>query len=208
MKKLAMTSIIGLALAIAFGFGFVPATEQTASCADCETSNLPEIRKAFDAFDAECKKQLAASEAPKTAEEKKKGCFVSNVYNKLLPIMKALSKDNRFGPGDRILLVGETQNGNLLAGANRGFQTVAPLDKDSMTIDLNKLDGGNGAIVRICTVDENGVQTRVGTINFPENNETGKQSVVVSGTKGKIVRIDIASFGSVAKKFKYTLTSK
>ena len=199
MKKLAITSIIGLALAIALGFGFIPAAEQTASCAECESDNLPGIKKAFDAFDAECKKQLAAG------GDQKKGCFVSNVYNKLLPIMKALSKDNRFGPGDRVLFVGETQNGNLLAGANRGFQSGAPLDKESLTVEINKIDGGNGALVKICTVDENGNQTRVGTLNFAENNQTGPQSVTVQGTKGKIVRVDIHSFGGVAKKFQYRL---
>lgn len=201
MKKLAIASIFGLAFAIALGFGFIPGMEQSASCAECESDNLPGIKKAFESFDAECKKQLTAG------EDQKKGCFVSNVYNKLLPIMTALSKDNRFGPGDRILLVGQTQNGNLLAGANRGFQTVAPLDKDSLTVKINKTDGGNGAIVKICAVDEKGVQTRVGTLNFAENNETGEKSVTVNGVQGKIVRVDIHSFGGVAKKFKYTLTT-
>jgi hypothetical protein len=199
MKKIVITSLFGLAFAIAIGFGFVPSMEQSASCAECESDNLPNIKKAFDAFDAECKKQLTAG------EDQRKGCFASNVYNKVLPIMKGLGKDNRFGPGDRILLVGETQNGNLLAGANRAFQTVAPLDKDSLTIELNKLDGGNGAIVKICTVDDKGNLKRVGTLNFEENNETGAKKVTVNGTQGKIVRLDVASFGSAIKKFKYTL---
>ena len=199
MKKLAITSIIGLAILVALGFGFIPQMEQRAACADCDSDNLPNIKKAFDAFDENCKKQLAAG------EDQKKGCFVSNVYNKLLPIMKALSKDNRFGPGDRILFVGEQQNGNLLAGANRDFQSGAPLDKDSLTVEVNKTDGGNGAIIRVCTVDDKGNQQRVGSFRFEENNETGKKSVNVTGTKGKIVRIEISSFGGVAKKFQYQL---
>jgi hypothetical protein len=128
MKKLAITSIIGLILAIALGFGFIPAVEQTASCAECESDNQNGIKKAFESFDAECKKRLAAGEDPQT------GCFTSNIYNKVVPILKGLAADNRFGPGDRILLIGIPQNGNLLAGANRGFQTVAPLDKSSIKI--------------------------------------------------------------------------
>lgn len=199
MKKLVITSIFGLATAIALGFGFIPSMDQSASCADCETDNLPGIQKAFEAFDELCKKQLA------DGKEQRKACFISNTYNKILPTMKALGKDNRFGPGDRILLIGETQNGNLLAGANRAFQTVAPLDKDSVTIDLDKIDGGNGALVKICSVDEKGVVKRVGTLNFAENNEPGKKSATVTGVQGKILRIDISSFGGVAKKFKYTL---
>lgn len=199
MKKLAITSVFGLAFAFAVGFGFIPSLEQSAACADCESDNLPGITKAFQSFDEECKKQLAAG------ADQKKGCFTSNIYNKIVPILNALSKDNRFGPGARILIPGQTQNGNLLAGANRGFQTLAPLDKDSLTVELNKTDGGNGALVKICTVDENGVTTRVGTLRFDENTTTGPQQTTVSGTKGKIVRIDIHSFGGALKKFKYTL---
>lgn len=201
MKKVAITSIFGLACAIAFGFGFIPQVEQTASCAECESDNLPGIKKAFESFDTECKKQLADS------ADQRKGCFTSNIYNKILPIMKAFGKDNRFGPGDRILLIGETQNGNLLAGANRGFQTVAPVDKDSVTVKLQKIDGGNGAIVKICAVSEDGSMKRVGTINFAEDNETGEKTATLSGVQGKIIRVDIASFGGVVKKFQYKLST-
>lgn len=199
MKKLTITSIFAIVLAVAFGFGFIPAAEEQAFCAECESDNLPGIKKAFESFDAECKKQLEAG------ADQKKGCFVSNVYNKILPTMKGLAADNRFGPGDRILLIGIQQNGNLLAGANRGFQTVAPMDSDSLTVKVNKLDGGNGALVKICSVDENGTLKRIGTINFAENNETGEKTATVTGVKGKIVRIDFNSFGGVAKKFKYTV---
>lgn len=199
MKKFAITSIFGLAFTIAVGFGFIPSLEQSAACADCETDNLPGIKKAFQDFDTECKKQIAAGEDPKRA------CFISNVYNKLIPIMNAFSKDNRYGFGARTLMVGQSQNGNLLAGANRGFQTLAPHDEESLTVEINKTDGGNGALVKICTVDEDGTTKRVGTIRFEENNQTGAQQAVVTGTKGKIVRIDIHSFGGALKKFKYTL---
>jgi hypothetical protein len=199
MKKLAITSIFGLVLAIALGFGFIPSMDQSAACADCETDNAAGIKKAFLAFDEECKKQLTAG------EDQKGGCFVSNIYNKILPIVSAIGKDNRFGPGDRLLLVGQPQNGSLLAGTNRSFQTVAPLDKDSLTVEVNKTDGGNGALIKICAVDEDGKTTRVGTIRFEEDNETGKKQAVVTGTKGKIVRVDFNSFGGALKKFKYTL---
>ncbi len=201
MKRLVFTSILGLALAAALGFGFIPSMEQSASCADCQADNLPAAKKAFEAFDEQCKKQLADS------KEQSKGCFVSNVFNKILPVLKGLAKDNRFGPGDRILFVGETQNGNLLAGANRTFLAGAPSPKNTMTVKVNKTDGGNGAIVKICAIDKDQKVTRVGTINFEEKNETGEKSANITGIEGKIIQIEIASFGSVAKKFKYSLTT-
>ncbi len=199
MKKLAMTSIFGLALAFALGFGFIPSMDTSASCAECESDNLPKVKKAYQDFADECAKQVA------DGKEQPKKCFVPNVYNKLVPILKALSKDGRYSPGDRILLVGETQNGNLPAGINRDFQMLTPSPKDSMTVEINKTDGGNGALVKICTVDENGTLKRVGTINFAEENKNGTEKATITGIEGKIVRIQVASFGSAVKKFKYTL---
>lgn len=199
MKKLTIMSVFGLALAIALGFGFIPSLDRSASCADCESDNLPKVKKAFLDFAAECAKQLEAG------EKETKKCFVPNVYTKIVPILKALSKDGRYSPGERILLVGETQDGNLIAGANRDFQMLTPSPKDSMTVEVNKTNGGNGGLVRICSVDDKGNVKRVGTLNFAEDDKTGPQKVTVTGVENKIIRISVASFGAVRKNFKYTL---
>lgn len=203
MKKLAITSIFGLALAIAVGFGFIPAAEQKASCADCPPDNLNTHREIYKAFDEECEKRNGGPVASRVL------CFAADYYTDILALMKVLVKrDNRFGPGDRILFVGESQNGLLLAGANRTFESGIPLDKDSLTVEVNKTDGRSGAIVKICTVDGNGTLKRVGTINFPEDNNTGLRTATIVGVKGKVVRISVESFGGVAKTFKYTLKTK
>jgi hypothetical protein len=203
MKKLALTSIIGLIMTIALGFGFIPAAEQKAYCAECDTDTTISFYDIYKTFDEECEKKK------KKGEERNKAlCFTFNIYNEIFQTMKTLAGDNRFGPGDRILFVGSSQNGNLLAGANRTFQSGIPLDKDSLTVEVSKTDGRNGAIVKICTVDENGVFKRVGTINFPEDNDTGTKSAIVTGVKGKLVRISVESFGSAAKTFKYTLKTR
>ena len=200
MKRILFIAVAALTLAVVFGFGFIPATERTASCADCDTSNMKGIADIFTEFVKECRKK------DPDANQQPKKCLNQTIYNGILIVMKALGKDNRFGPGERILLVGETQNGNLLAGTNRGFNSVIPLNKDSLTVEVNKTDGRNGAIVKICAVDENGAQKRVGTINFPEDsNETGKKTVTVTGVEGKVIRVDIESFGSAVRKFTYTL---
>lgn len=201
MKKLAFTSIIGLAIAIALGFGFIPSLEQSASCADCNNDDATVAKVIYDKFNEECSKLVKDPKVPE------KLCLALNTYNKLLPTLKTLAKDNRFGPGDRILFVGESQNGNLVAGINRTFQAGAPSPKNTMKVTVNKTDGGNGAIVKVCTVDKDGKLARVGTINFPEDKTTGAKSVDVSGVEGKIVRVEVASFGGAAKKFQYTLAT-
>jgi hypothetical protein len=199
MKRFLVTSILGLSLAAVYGFGLIPALEQSAACADCEAGNLPGIKKAFEAFDAECKKQLEAG------EDQRKGCFVSNTYNKILPVMKNLAKDNRFGPGDRILFIGESQNGNLVAGANRTFVSGAPSAKNNLTVEVNKTNGENGAIIRVCAVDKDGKVTRVGSFRFEEKEKDGPKSVTVNGVEGKIIQIEVGSFGGALRNFKYTL---
>jgi hypothetical protein len=201
MKKFAITSIFGLAFAIATGFGLISPLERSASCADCNNDDATIAKKIYDKFTEECAKLIPDPKIPK------KACLAVNTYNKLLPTLKQLAKDNRFGPGDRILFPGEAQNGLLVAGVNRTFQAGAPSAKNSMKVTLNKTDGGNGAIVKICAIDESGGLTRVGTLNFAEDNNTGPKSVDVSGIEGKIVRIEVASFGGALKKFKYTLAT-
>ncbi len=199
MKRLVFTSILGLVLAGIYGFGFIPSFDQSAACADCEASNLPAAKKAFDAFDAECKKQLA------DGSEQRKACFVSNIYNKILPVMKNLAKDNRFGPGDRILFIGESQNGNLVAGANRTFVAGSPSPKDTLKVDITKTDGDNGGFIRVCAIDSNGTVKSVGTAKFEEKEANGTKTINVTGIEGKIIQIEVASFGGVVKNFKYTL---
>lgn len=199
MKKLTVTAIFGLALAIALSFGFIPSMEQSAACADCNNDDATVAKKIYDKFTEECAKVIPDPKVPA------KLCLAVNTYNKILPKLKEFAKDNRFGPGDRILFVGEAQNGNLLAGTNRTFQAGAPSPKNTMTVTVNKTDGGNGAIVKICAVDKDGKLHRVGTINFPEDQSTGAKSVDVSGIEGEIVRVEVASFGSAVRKFQYTL---
>lgn len=197
MKKLLFTSVLGLGLALAIGLGF----EQTAACADCEAGNLPGAKKAFEAFDENCKKQLEDGKK----DEQRKACFVSNVYNKILPVMKNLAKDNRFGPGDRILFIGESQNGNLVAGANRTFIAPAPSSKNNLKVEITKTNGENGGFIRVCTIDDKGVIKSVGTAKFDEKAPDGTKTIDVTGIEGKIIQIEVASFGGVLKNFKYTL---
>ena len=50
MKKLAITSIFGLAFAIALSFGFIPSMDTVGFMRRCESDNLPGIKKAFAGF--------------------------------------------------------------------------------------------------------------------------------------------------------------
>lgn len=201
MKRLLVSSVLGLALVAALGFGFIPSMEQSASCADCNSEDASVAKKIYDKFVEECGKLIPNPSVPE------KVCLALDKYNKILPTLKAFAKDNRFGPGDRILFVGEAQNGNLVAGANRTFQAGAPSPKNTMKVTVNKTNGNNGAIVKICAIDKDGKLSRVGTINFAEDGSTGAKSADVTGIEGKIIRVEVASFGGALKNFKYTLAT-
>lgn len=168
-----------------------------ALCSDCDPTDLAGIKKTFVTFDEQCKKQMAG-----TITE----CFSSNIYNKVLPIMKALSKDNRFGPADRILVLGETRTGSVVSGTDRTFQTPAPVDKGHVTVSLNKLAGVSGAAVKICAVSEDGTMRRVGTVELERGNDPGEGSARLSGMQGKIIRISIVGRGTAVDKVQFSLT--
>lgn len=201
MKRLLVSTILGLALVAVYGFGLIPSLDQSAACADCNGEDASVAKQIYDKFNEECKKIPEGQTGGKA-------CFVLNTYNKILPTLKKLAKDNRFGPGDRILFVGEGQAGNLIAGANRTFQAGAPSAKDTMKVTVTKTNGNNGALIKICAIDASGNLTRVGTINFPDDKSTGAKSADIKGIEGKIVRVEVASFGGVAGNFKYALATE
>ena len=95
----------------------------------------------------------------------------------------------------------------MVAGVNRTFQAGTPSAKNTMKVTVNKTDGGNGAIVRVCAIDINAKITSLGSFKFDEDKDTGTKSIDVTGLEGKIVRVEVASFGGAAKNFKYTLTT-
>lgn len=184
-------------LAIAITFGAIAFNQTPARCADCSGENSQGIKRAFEVFGEQCKKQFGD---PAGALAR---CFEPNVYNKILPIMKALGKDNRFGPGDRVFLPGETLNGTVTTGSSRVWQTAAPLNKDQLSIRASKLSPHGGLQIKVCGISENGSTKRIGTINFEESST--ERNVVISGLQGRVVQIEILAAGSVANKIQYSL---
>jgi hypothetical protein len=199
MRKTIITSIIGLVAIIGIALGFVPSLSGASMCSECYADNLSGLKRAFEAFYDNCRKQLP------DGGFQKQTCYASNTYNKVLPIMKALSRDNRFGPANRTILVGDIQTGNLQAGASRSFQTVAPLDKQTLNLEINKTSGGGGAIVRVCSIDETGSLKPLTAIKVEETDETTSRSTTLNDVQGKMIRIDIAGIGGAQKIFQYTV---
>ena len=200
MKSLTRKTVLKATLIVAAVFGSITFQQTSASCAECGVENSAGIKKAFEVFHEQCRKQLGDTGQQRAV------CFAPNVYNKILPILKALGKDNRFGPGDRIFLVGESLNATLSAGSTRIWQTAAPINKDQVTIKFAKVSPQGSVRLGVCVVGEDGQARRVGTINFEESAAAGERAVSVSGVQSKIVRIEIAASGPAATtKIQYSL---
>jgi hypothetical protein len=81
------------------------------------------------------------------------------------------------------------------------------MDKDSLTVKVEKKGGKGGANVRICKIDENKKYIHLKTMTFEDNGGAATKSETVTGVKGQLVQVFIDGSGGVSKAFDYTLTT-
>ena len=110
----------------------------------------------------------------------------------------------RIGP--RRIEYGNTQTGTLISTGSRVFIAPAPLDKDSVTFKVKKVDGKAKTDVVICKVDEKGNFTKLVEFEFDKGEDNNGQEITrtVTGVKGHMVQIRLDA-DSVVRKFEYTL---
>jgi hypothetical protein len=117
-----------------------------------------------------------------------------------------MANNGRWTIGPRRIEFGNTQTGSLVSTASRVFISAAPLDKDSVTFKVKKLDGKAKAQIIICKVTENGDFINLYEGEFDKGNDNIGQEITktVTGVKGHLVQIRIDA-DSVIKKFEYQL---
>jgi hypothetical protein len=170
----------------------------------CGGENAKAVADLYKNWSAECIKEIGAN-PPADPNTRTQLCLAADKFNKMLPKLKALAANGPFTIGPRDLMVGTSQNGDIVNPGFRTFLSPSPLDKDSLTVEVNKTDGKAGALVYICKIDENKHYTHLKNIAFDEGNNTATKKETVSGVKGSIVQVFINGNGGVAKAFKYTL---
>jgi hypothetical protein len=198
MKSLILILLFSISLFIGFSL-------QTKTCADgaCGREALSAVENLLKNWSTECEKIADG----KTGEEASKTCLASSKYSQLAPKLKQLANNGPFTLGPRDLAVGTAQNGTIVNPAFRTFLTSALMDKDSLTVKIEKKSGKGGANIRICKIDEKKKFTHLKTITFSEGDETGIKSETVTGVKGHLIQIFIDGTGGVSKAFDYTLTT-
>lgn len=198
MKKL--FSILFAAIIFAIGLNF-----QTKTCAEgaCgrEATNI--VESLLKNWSTECEKISDG----KTGDEASRICLAAPKYSILAPKLKQLANNGPFTLGPRDLAVGTAQNGTIINPAFRTFLSSALLDKESLTVKIEKKGGKGGANIRICKIDEKKKYTHLKTIIFEEGDGTSTKSETVTGVKGYLIQIFIDGTGGVSKAFDYTLTT-
>lgn len=198
MKKIILVALFSISLI--FGLKF-----QTKTCADgvCGREMTSVIESLLKNWTTECDKVADG----KTGEEASRICLAANKYQQLAPKLKQLANNGPFTLGPRDLAIGTSQNGTIVNPAFRTFLTPALLDKDSLTIKVEKKGGKGGANIRICKIDEKKKYTSLKNITFEDGDGTLIQSATVTGVKGHLVQVFIDGTGGVSKAFDYTLTT-
>jgi hypothetical protein len=194
-----------VAIALISGAGRTTATVQPVPFDDvCGGENIKAVETLLKNWSEQCIKEIGTN-PPAEPNTRTQLCLAADKFKKLAPKLKALAANGPFTIGPRDLMVGTSQNGDIVNPAVRTFLTPSLLDKDSLTVEVNKTDGRGGALIRICKIDENKKFTSLKTIAFEEGNNTGTKRETVTGVKGHIVQVFIDGNGGVGKTFKYTL---
>lgn len=114
--------------------------------------------------------------------------------------------NGRWTIGPRKIEWGKLQTGSVVSNFSRVFVSAAPVDKDSITVKVKKVDGKAKADVIICKVDEKGNFINLAEFEFSKGDDNEGQEITrtVSGVKGHLVQVGIDA-DSVVSKFEYQL---
>jgi len=105
--------------------------------------------------------------------------------------------------GPRRIEFGNLQTGVLIGPMDRTFVSVYPMDKDSVTFRVKKVEGDSKAEVVICKIDTQGTVTNLAVFETDEKDPDGKEYVkTVTGVSNFLVQIRLNGKSAV-KKFKY-----
>ncbi len=124
----------------------------------------------------------------------------------MVKFFNAAADNGRWTIGPRRIEWGKAQTGAVVSTFSRVFISAAPIDKDSVTVKVKKIDGKAEADVIICKVDEKGNFIKLAQFQFDKTDGAGEEiTKTVTGVKGHLVQVRIDA-DSVVRKFEYRLT--
>jgi hypothetical protein len=122
---------------------------------------------------------------------------------KMITLFNDLADNGPATLGPRRIEFGNVQEGVLVGPMDRTFVSVYPMDKDSVTFRVKKIEGESKVEVVICKIDTQGTVTNLSVFETGDNDPDGKEYVkTVTGVSNFLVQIRLNGKSAV-KKFKY-----
>jgi hypothetical protein len=122
---------------------------------------------------------------------------------KMVSLFNDLADNGPATLGPRRIEFGNLQTGVLLGPMDRTFVSVYPMDKDSVTFRIKKIEGESKVEVVICKINTEGSVTNLSVFETDDNDPDGKEYVkTVTGVSNHLVQIRLNGKSAV-KKFKY-----
>lgn len=122
---------------------------------------------------------------------------------KMVSLFNDLADNGPATLGPRRIEFGNLQTGVLLGPMDRTFVSVYPMDKDSVTFRIKKVEGESKVEVVICKINTEGTVTNLSVFETDDNDPDGKEYVkTVTGVSNHLVQIRLNGKSAV-KKFKY-----
>lgn len=121
----------------------------------------------------------------------------------MVRLFNQLADNGQATLGPRRIEFGSPQSGTLIGPSNRTFVSVYPMDKNSVSFKVKKLEGDGKVEVVICRIDGESKLTNLAVFNFTGDEKDGTEIVkTVSGVENNLVQIRLNGQSAV-KKFKY-----
>jgi hypothetical protein len=125
----------------------------------------------------------------------------------MVSAFNALADNGQATLGPRRIEFGNAQSGVLIGPSDRTFVSVYPMDKNTVTFRVKKLEGESKVEVIICKIDADGKLTNLSVFNFTGDEKDGTEVVKsVSGVENHLVQIRLNGQSAI-KKFKYQFTA-
>jgi hypothetical protein len=122
---------------------------------------------------------------------------------KMVSLFNDLADNGPATLGPRRIEFGNLQEGVLIGPMDRTFVSVYPMDKDSVTFRVKKVEGESKVEVVICKIDTQGTVTNLTVFETGDNDPDGKEYTrTVTGVSNYLVQIRLNGKSAV-KKFKY-----
>jgi hypothetical protein len=122
---------------------------------------------------------------------------------KMVSLFNDLADNGPATLGPRRIEFGDIQRGVLVGPMDRTFVSVYPMDKDSVTFRVKKIEGESKVEVIICKIDAQGTVSNLAVFEMDEKDADGKEYVkTVTGVSNQLVQIRLNGKTAV-KKFKY-----